>query len=45
MSATQEDIANMNLLEAVHYLKTKIHVHEIGIKWCKKMLDEYGDIR
>lgn len=43
MSATKEDIDKMTLVEAVHYLRIKIHTHKQGIQYCEKILKEYGD--
>jgi len=40
MSASIEDLDNMTLSEAIGYLKTKIHVHKLGIRWCEKMLGQ-----
>jgi len=40
-SVNQKTHSNYN--PHLDYLKTKIHTHELGIRWCKKMLEEYGD--
>jgi len=43
MSPTREDLDNMTLSEALGYLRSRIRVHELGIRYCKQMLGEYGN--